>query len=358
MQQLKSHKGFAKLFEKPETSKEKNKENRIDAKNKSSSGRLSPTKKPSFKSNQSSSSKNSKSSVKVSPAKSSRYTLRSSSQSKTELSSKLASCKLQPSKAKAVQGSKEHLIVLSSGESDHEAPLPSMQSRLKPSESKKNAVESVQKPSESKKNTVISVPSVQKKPSESKKIAVESVEKPQATKLQIKPFQIKKKVPEPTITEVKCQGKQQDKDKVVPTQEKAAPPPIIKKQPTKQTSKLSSLLNINPTSTTQKQSSSKLPTKPVSKPAIAPAKRPSTIPPPPPRPPSFSHSTHLHAQAQPHYYHDHSSHPYPYHSYARETACSYSRYGYPIRGSSVPSYQYQAHPLATSYSAPYYKPYH
>lgn len=269
------------------------------------------------------------------------------SRSKAKQSSELVPSKTQtPSKAKPVSGSKECPVVLSSGESDHEAPLPSIQSRAKTSEPKKNTVE-------------------------------QPVEKPKAT---IKPFQIKKKSPEPIITHLKCLGEQQEEDEVVPflppvekqptrpvkvseptipqvkcqrvapAQRKTSSLPLVEKQPTKLTSKPPPLQK--KTITQPKQSSAKRLTKKV----ISPITGPSTIPPPPRPPPSFSYHTHLQTQqcyAQSYdYHHSSQAHPRPY----QYQSYNYTHCSYPIGGATTSSYA--AHPLATSYSAPYYQSYH
>jgi hypothetical protein len=350
MQQLKSHKDFAKLFEKPKQGKVKDKENRsVVAKKKSSSSGLSPTKKPSSKSNQSSPSKSSGLSTKVTREKSSR-SLRSSLLSKTEQSAELASCIAQaPSKAKSASsgGTKEHPIVLSSGESehkaplryslrsqtknhpiilssgesDHEAPLPSLHPRTRMSEPKEDTA------------------------------AEQPVEKPKAT---IKPFQIKK-VTEPIITRAKCLP---DDDQVAPDKKYDSSLPPVEKISKSAIAPVKcqrvAPLQKNP-----------LPIKPppvqkitVQRPkqssvAKAPTKRPIPPPPPPQPPPSFS--IHSHLQARPHYYDNpyncHHSRQAPYYQYQRY-GDGYSHYSYPVGGES--SSAYSTHPLATSYSAPYY----
>ncbi len=369
----------------------KDKENRsvVTKTKKSSSGGLSPTKKPLLKSNQSSPSKSSGLSTKVTREKSSRSlrsslvpkaeqeksskslrsslvpkteqekfsrSLRCSLLSKTEQSSELASCKTQaPSKAKSASsggtkdqpivlssGESEHKaplryslrsqtkdrpIILSSGESDHEAPLPSLHPRTRMSEPKKN--------------TAVEQP----------------MEKPKAT---IKPFQIKKKVTEPIITQAKCLP---DDDPVAPVKKYDSSLPPVKKI---------SKSAIPPSKCQRVAPSQKnpLPTKPppvqkitVQRPkqssvAKAPTKRPIPPPPPPQPPPSFS--IHSHLQARPHYYDNpafncNHSRQAPYYQYQRYGG-GYSYYSYPVGGeSSSASSYYSTHPLATSYSAPYYQ---
>ena len=356
MQQLKSHKDFAKLFEKPEKSQVKDKENSsVGAKNKkSSSGSLSPTKKSSLKSNQSSTSKSSRS-------------LRSSLLSKPKQSSELASHKTQASsKAKAVSGTKEHPIVLSSGESDHEAPLPSLHSQTK-----EHPI--VLSSGESDHEAPLPSIRVQTGTSEPKKNTIEQpVEKPKAT---IKPFQIKK----PLITQTSLLGEPPGEDQVAPVKKHKTSLPPVEKQPAQQVNKVSestsALAKCQRVAPSQKKAEQ--PTKQIHKPppvqgntitrpkwslakaqtkkVISPIQAPGAFPPPPRPPPSFSLHTRL--QAQPYYVqsygyqHSSQAHFHKYQGY------NYSHCNYPIGGGSSAS-SYPAHPLATSYSASYYQPYY
>ena len=363
MQQLKSHKDFAKLFEEPEQSKVKDKENSsITVKNKkssSSSGSLSPVKKPSLKSNRSSPSK---SSAKVTQEKSSRsliprLMLIPSLLSKTERSSESAPHKTQavPSKAETASSSgtkdhpivlssgesdhdtplrhslrfqtKEHPIVLSSGESDHEAPLPSVRPQTKTSEPK--AEQPVEKPKATIKPFVIKVtaPTVSQAKCLPGEEQVAPVKKPDSS---LPPVE---KVSQPTIALAKCQ-------KVAPSKKNAAPikpPPLMK-----------TTVKLPKQSSVAKASTKK---------AISPIVGPSGIPPPPPRPPpSFSIHNHLQVP-QSHYY----AKSYSYHHSGQNPYYQHQRHGgdylhdsYPIWGeSSAPSHS--IHPLATSYSATYYR---
>lgn len=359
MQQLKSHKDFARLFEKPEQSKVKDKENSsVVAKNKksssSSSGCLSPVKKPSLKSNQSSPSKSSGLSAKVKSLRS----LIPSLLSKTEPSSELAPRKTQavPSKAKTESSSlgtknhpivlssgesdhdtplrhslrsqtKEHPIVLSSGESDHEAPLPSVRPQTKTSEPKENTA------------------------------AKQPIEKPKAT---IKPFQIKK-ITEPTVSQAKCLP---GEDQVAPVKKPDSSLPLVEKVP-QPTTALMKCQKVAPSKKNAApikppplmKNTVKLPkqssvAKASTKRAISPIVGPGGIPPPPPQPPP-SFSIHNHLQAPwPHYYANNHSVQNPHYRHQRYGG-NYSYGSYPIWGeSSAPSHS--THPLATSYSAPYY----
>ena len=330
----------------------KDKENTgVVAKNKeSSSSRLSPTKKSSLKSNQSSPSKPSKSSAQVTLKKPSRSLRSSLLSKKIEQSSELASRKSQaPSKTTTVSGTKEHPIVLSSGESDLETPLHySLRSQAKEHPIVLSSGES---------DHEAPLPSIrlQTRASGLKENTVKpSVEKPKAT---IKPFQIKKVAQEPRITQTNCLGILPNKaDRVVPVKKEEPSVLPIEKQPKEPVKKVTES-TVGPTKCQSIASSQKKvplvekqPAKQTLKapPAIitrhlakkAPIKRviPPIVPPPPPPPPPRSFSYNYHHQV-------------PYHHYQ---SYDYSHRSYPVGGEPSYAPSYSTHPLATSYSSASY----
>ena len=293
IQQLKSQKDMAKLFETPKHSRkhEKEKENKTTRVKKSSSTHSSPTKKSSAKSNH------------LSPTKRSNPSSKSSSQSKSS-GSMSPSRPTPPSKVMPIPGScKEYPCVVSSGESDHEVPLPSVPP---------------QKPLVSGQNSVV------------------STDKQPPTKPTIQPFQAKK------VSNLKQIGTQA---KVVTPQQESS---LLEKQNKElpSTRDSSHSITTRQTSSRSKQSSSQPHQQPVREVVTRMVKKtfPPPILPPPPPPPPFSH-TYTYPQKA-------------YYSQPQAAVPPPSRYHtYPNHYSYGSAYPY-SHPLVTSYSASYYKPYH
>lgn len=353
MQQLKSQKDMAKLFESPQQSGKgaKDKENRVV---KIKGVKLTSTTSSSVKSNQSSPQKQSS---KTSTRHILRYSLRSNSAKKSQTKSNPSSpskhsssrqSSQSPSKSpppkptsssQVVSGPgscKECPFVLSSGESDHEVPLPPLETKQKP-----------------------------------KVNSVTSIGKELPAKPTIQPFQLKKERGPfvSTVNQLTAKGK--GLAKVVPSETPPTAPLTAQQQPAKKTTKVlpAQEKSKNDPKTSQQKNPSQLPAHmPVLKAAGNPAKRAPAaciLPPPPPPPPHYSYPYNPYAQCPPRYGHPQpmpppfQHHTGPYHSgYHPQYTFSGSglpsaRYGgYISRGSGLP-YSRSAHPLTTHYSATY-----
>lgn len=310
-QQLKSQTDMAKLFESPrakhDREHEKDKEN-IVTKIKKSSSLSTSTNKSSIESNQSkcsipSSQQNSHQSSK-SPSKS--HPTKHNSLPK--VATVLGSCKEQP-------------LVLSSGESDHEVPLPPLQPIKKPEQNR-------------------------------------CVKRTLPTKPSIQPFQIK--LSKATISHTNPPLEEVKKEtRVVPMKSVSSSlPPIEKQQSINQTTKV-----LPSQVKSQKSTQDKPPQPPTRRPVTRaaaqpvkrfsatcilppphPAKPVAALPPPPPPPSLFSFPSTTYSGRYHHDYHHTYNHPDP---------CP-RHYGYGGYSSSWESRFPYSHPLSRSYSADYY----